>query len=58
MISVEDGFPESRQLDPLSAGGERGGCSATMAALLPWRLCCHMGGQRWGNVSLLDVFNL
>jgi hypothetical protein len=38
MISVEDGFPESCRLDPLSAGGERDGCSATTAALPLWRV--------------------
>jgi hypothetical protein len=52
MILVEDGFPESCQLDLLSAGGERGGCSATMGALPPWV------DSDGGNVSLLDVFNL
>jgi hypothetical protein len=58
MISVEDGFPESRQPDPLSAGEERGGCSATTAALPPWRFRRHMGRQRREHVSPLDVFNL
>jgi hypothetical protein len=43
MISVEDGFPESHRPDPLSAGGERGGCFAATAASPPWQLCHHMG---------------
>ncbi len=57
-ISVEDGFPESRRLDLLSAGGERGGCIATAAALLPWRLRRHIGKQQRGDVSPIDIFNL
>jgi hypothetical protein len=38
MISVEDGFPEFHQLDPLRVREGKG-----VASLQPWRLC-HRGG--------------
>ena len=41
--SVKTAINETRQPDPLSAGGERGGRFAAMAASPPWQLCCRRG---------------
>ena len=40
--SVTTAIAETHRSDPLSAGGERGGCFVATTDLPPWQLCRHM----------------